>query len=500
LIDLVNSILSSADEQKQRRRQKIMENRTKRQTQEVFTADSTGIQSDLGNMKGVGSQSLQDASGMISPNGESSSPIDGSSGVLGNWANHPMASTQDPMTAGMAVGPKRDIWESMGKPPVSDDAKRQAFDAIQAGMAQLPGARNKNGFDDEVNLVSSTNPAEDHGRSCTSGSPTDRSAKPVATYTPTSQVSPTSTLSANQQDPALALVTQYNSMIAQTTAASQPPTVTNQDAEKASPKAEAPYDIDINSDLLKAMTEPCFFNLKPPSLASKAYSALEPHIQHRLVICVEAYREFCRPMVSIHGDLNPQDYVSLLNSGEECYRQLVRFAKRLPEFRALSQDDQISLLKGNVIEIMIVRFSKCYNLETNAWTFPHCGSMQNISGMIEDHMISDFCLEDYSNFVRAALHCCQDDDLILVVLQVITLFWPHVPNLEDHASIEAAHKKYVGALESYLNVMYADNNMVVMVNKVMEQLRNVGKKAHDVMWKSQVSDLHPLLKEMFDLR
>ena len=488
----------SAEEQKQRRRQKILENRSKRQSQEVFPPDSTGIQQELTRVK---TSNPPAAPNTISANNAAS--LEQVPGATNTWNNPTLLSTQDGLSADANTVPKRDIWEIQNSPTDPDGIKRLAFETASARLMRLPDGmgKTKNTFDRGAEMVTSTNPLEDSSSQSSSGGMSNQGLTlPVTICMPSSQISPTGQ-TAQAGLPVHGASNQYKSMT--------PAGMTiNDDEAMKQKKIESKVLTDLGQkepkmdcNIIQALSEPCFFNLRPPSLESKAYHILEPEIQHRLMLCVEAYREFCRPMVSIHEKV-PQNYVSLLNSGEECYHQLVRFAKRLPEFRALSQDDQIALLKGNVIEIMIVRFSKCYNLETNAWTIPHCGTVQNVSGIIEDDnaMFSEFCIDDYSNFVRAALECCKGDDLILIVLQVITLFWPHIANLEDVASVRAAYTTYLDTLESYLNVKYLDSNMVIEVNKVMGQLRQVGKKAHDVMWKSQVSELHPLLKEMFDLR
>lgn len=463
----------------------------------MFPPDSTSIQQDLTRVK----TSNPPAPNTISPN--SAASLDRVPGATTNWINPPLVSAPDALSTDASTVPKRDIWEIQNSPTDPDGIKRLAFETASAQIARLPDgmAKSRNVLDRGADMVTSTNPLEDSSSQSSSGGLSNQGLTlPVTICMPSSQISPTGHTA--QADLQIQVPTgQYTSLTPGATTFTEEETIQQKKAKGKALKELNPREPSIDCNIIQALSEPCFFNLKPPSLESKAYHVLEPEIQQRLMLCVEAYREFCRPMVSIHEKV-PQNYVSLLNSGEECYHQLVRFAKRLPEFRALSQEDQIALLKGNVIEIMIVRFSKCYNLETNAWTIPHCGTVQNVSGIIEEDnaMFSEFCIDDYSNFVRAALECCKGDDLILIVLQVITLFWPHISNLEDVASVRAAYTTYLDTLESYLNMKYLDSNMVIEVNKVMGQLRQVGKKAHDVMWKSQVSELHPLLKEMFDLR
>ncbi|KAG9463971.1 hypothetical protein GDO78_020705 [Eleutherodactylus coqui] len=51
-------------------------------------------------------------------------------------------------------------------------------------------------------------------------------------------------------------------------------------------------------------------------------------------------------------------------------QQVINFAKEIPVFRALSIDDQISLLKGATMEISHLQYNTAFNLETKIW---ECG-------------------------------------------------------------------------------------------------------------------------------
>jgi hypothetical protein len=59
--------------------------------------------------------------------------------------------------------------------------------------------------------------------------------------------------------------------------------------------------------------------------------------------------------------------VEFLNMADTSVRRLVKMAKHLGHFRTLDQEDQISLLKGAVVEVLVLRSSKMFNSETMAW-------------------------------------------------------------------------------------------------------------------------------------
>ncbi|KAI2795574.1 Ligand binding domain protein [Blomia tropicalis] len=54
---------------------------------------------------------------------------------------------------------------------------------------------------------------------------------------------------------------------------------------------------------------------------------------------------------------------------EAAIRRLIKMSKRLSAFNRLSQNDQIALLKGSIIEMMCIRATTNFNSENNFWYF-----------------------------------------------------------------------------------------------------------------------------------
>lgn len=59
--------------------------------------------------------------------------------------------------------------------------------------------------------------------------------------------------------------------------------------------------------------------------------------------------------------------VEFLNMADTSVRRLVKMAKHLTVFRSLDQTDQISLLKGAVVEVLILRSAKMFNSSSLSW-------------------------------------------------------------------------------------------------------------------------------------
>ncbi|KAK3581053.1 hypothetical protein CHS0354_013961 [Potamilus streckersoni] len=63
----------------------------------------------------------------------------------------------------------------------------------------------------------------------------------------------------------------------------------------------------------------------------------------------------------------PQNPTEFFNIAEGFVRRIIKLAKYIESFRHMDKDDQISLLKGSVVEIMMLRSSVNYDPVTESW-------------------------------------------------------------------------------------------------------------------------------------
>lgn len=76
--------------------------------------------------------------------------------------------------------------------------------------------------------------------------------------------------------------------------------------------------------------------------------------------------------------------VEFLNMADTSVRRLVKMAKHLTVFRSLDQTDQISLLKGAVVEVLILRSAKMFNSSSLSWQVINysCRSGANVAAQL----------------------------------------------------------------------------------------------------------------------
>jgi len=68
-----------------------------------------------------------------------------------------------------------------------------------------------------------------------------------------------------------------------------------------------------------------------------------------------------------HQPIAAPSQVQFLNMADTSVRRLVKMARNLALFRTLDQRDQISLLKGAIVEVLVLRSSKMFNSDSMSW-------------------------------------------------------------------------------------------------------------------------------------
>ncbi|KAM8921744.1 nuclear receptor subfamily 1 group I member 3 [Pelodytes ibericus] len=128
-------------------------------------------------------------------------------------------------------------------------------------------------------------------------------------------------------------------------------------------------------------------------------------------------------------------------------KQVIKFAKAIPAFRALPIDDQISLLKGSTMEVCQIQFNTVFNLETHQW---ECGKIK-IS--IEDGAVSGFqnlFLEPlqkfHITFRKLNLHESE-----YVLMEALALFSPDRPGITERDTIDEIQEKTALTLKCYID-------------------------------------------------
>ena len=210
---------------------------------------------------------------------------------------------------------------------------------------------------------------------------------------------------------------------------------------------------------------------------------------------------------------SPEEFVNL---AETFIRKVIKMAKHVAYFKQLHKDDQISLLKGSVVDIMMLRSAINYDPFTESWSLSTRACLTDGSSQACGERISAEILKasspetqqlflTYSKFIRALMATIHGDLLALKLLIVMSLFSASSAPADrlpmvNHALVQQMQETYACILEEYLIRRF--NNEPTLFARVISKLtdlRNINEVHSKMLLTMKMDELVPLLLEIFDL-
>ncbi|CAG2236910.1 Nuclear hormone receptor family member nhr-48 [Mytilus edulis] len=230
--------------------------------------------------------------------------------------------------------------------------------------------------------------------------------------------------------------------------------------------------------------------------------SLEPEEEYLIGEVVSAYRqslEVCmEPPVRKEGP----SFGDLVNIAELSVRRVIDMAKKIKSFKALSQLDQISLLKGGSIELLILRSVITFDKEKQQWLDPLDNSDHAMTTEQMRLAEGPNLFEEHMKFTKQLAIDLKADETMLMLLLVISLFSPDRPNVTDKSYISQEQDKYALLLLRYLESRYPPHFVRSIYPKLLMKLtdiRNLNEEHSHVLLKVNPEVIQPLMKEVLDL-
>uniref|UniRef100_A0A3Q2X7E3 Nuclear receptor subfamily 1 group D member 1 n=1 Tax=Haplochromis burtoni TaxID=8153 RepID=A0A3Q2X7E3_HAPBU len=128
-------------------------------------------------------------------------------------------------------------------------------------------------------------------------------------------------------------------------------------------------------------------------------------------------------------------------------REVVEFAKHIPGFSGLSQNDQVALLKAGTFEVLMVRFASLFNMKEQTVTFVSGATynLQELRAMGMRDLLG--AMFDFSHKL-AALELDSEE---LGLFTAVVLVSADRSGIEDVASVEQLQENLIRALRSLVN-------------------------------------------------
>ncbi|XP_056401799.1 nuclear receptor subfamily 1 group I member 3-like [Hyla sarda] len=179
--------------------------------------------------------------------------------------------------------------------------------------------------------------------------------------------------------------------------------------------------------------------------------------------------------------------------------QVINFAKEIPDFRSLTIDDQISLLKGATMEVSHLQYNTVFNLETNLW---ECGRLKfsiELGAMTGFQRVFLEPLQKFHITLRKLnLHQAE-----YVLMQALALFSPDRPGVVEHRHIDKIQETIAMTLKCYIDYHHqlaGSRFLFAKLLSMLAELRTLNEEnAKQMVHIQNVMEdaMTPLMKEIF---
>ncbi|XP_064647837.1 ecdysone receptor-like [Lineus longissimus] len=179
---------------------------------------------------------------------------------------------------------------------------------------------------------------------------------------------------------------------------------------------------------------------------------------------------------------------------------VVEFAKELPSFPELQEEDKIAVLKGSASEVMMLRTARRYDLRT------HCIIFSNNQPFTKDQL-SFGGMEEFTDFMwpfcrsMAELHT---DNAEFALITAITIFSER-ETVKNGKQMENIQEVYLETLRAYTKAKYqtisCNMNRFAKLLMKLTDLRTLSNEHLKVLKKLMIAQKHipPLLQEYFNI-
>ncbi|XP_037956902.1 ecdysone receptor isoform X2 [Teleopsis dalmanni] len=179
---------------------------------------------------------------------------------------------------------------------------------------------------------------------------------------------------------------------------------------------------------------------------------------------------------------------------------IVEFAKGLPAFTKIPQEDQITLLKACSSEVMMLRMARRYDHNSDSIFFANNRSYTRDSYKLAG--VADN-IEDLLHFCRQ-MYAMKVDNVEYALLTAIVIFSDR-PGLEEAELVEAIQSYYIDTLRIYiLNRHCGDPMSIVFFAKllsILTELRTLGNQNAEMCFSLKLKNrkLPKFLEEIWDV-
>lgn len=237
---------------------------------------------------------------------------------------------------------------------------------------------------------------------------------------------------------------------------------------------------------------------------------LEPEEDAAIAEVVSAYHQSLEICVESDISREKPSMTDLVNIAEISVRRVIDMSKKIKSFKALSQADQIGLLKGGSIELLIIRSVITFDKDKQQFLDPYDKEKYAMTTdqfkIATDAAVSELptglgLFEDHMKFVRSLALDLHADETVLILLLMIALYSPDRPAITDKQYIAEEQERYALLLLRYLESKHATHMVRNLYPKLLMKLvdiRNLNEEHSQVLLRINPEGLQPLMKEVLE--
>uniref|UniRef100_A0AAR2K2Y1 Nuclear receptor subfamily 1 group I member 2 n=1 Tax=Pygocentrus nattereri TaxID=42514 RepID=A0AAR2K2Y1_PYGNA len=169
-------------------------------------------------------------------------------------------------------------------------------------------------------------------------------------------------------------------------------------------------------------------------------------------------------------------------------QNVINYAKVLRPFRALTIDDQISLLKGATFEIVQMLFNMTFNENTGIW---ECGSLRYCMDDAKRAGFQHHLLDPLMKF-HFTLRKLHLDETEYVLMQAISLFSPDRPGVTQNSVIDKYQEMLSLVLKTYIETKRSGPEKYLLFPKIiacLTEMRTMNEEHTKQLL--QIQDIQP---------
>ncbi|KAK3923381.1 Nuclear hormone receptor HR96 [Frankliniella fusca] len=191
--------------------------------------------------------------------------------------------------------------------------------------------------------------------------------------------------------------------------------------------------------------------------------------------------------------------LDIINLTAVAIRRLVKMAKKINAFKNMCQEDQVALLKGACMEMLILHSVTTYNHDKDSWALPSSTAIKvDVLKECKGNLY-----QEHRRFQQSFDSRWRTDENIMLILSAITLFTPARANIVHEDVIKLEQNSYYYLLRRYLECILpgceARSTFLKLIH-IISELHRLNEEHVRAYLDVDPSEVEPLLIEIFDLK